>query len=396
MSKSTVLAAISVLASAVSACSGAAHDHEAVSAQTRATNTPVTRAYFIAADEVEWDYAPSGTNLAEGRPFNADEKAFMEPGPTVIGRKVKKALYREYTDETFSTLKPRSADWEHLGFLGPLIRAEVGDTIRVVFRNNAKFPATLHPHGVFYKKDSEGALYNDGTSGADKADDGVPTGGTHTYVWPVPERAGPTGHEVSSSFWMYHSHHEELRDVESGLLGPMIITRRGMARPDAAPTDVDREIVAGFVEVDENSSWYVEENVKAHVTAPKRVKFVMAPFFAMAVMPDTDKYFRETINGYSYGHTPGMTMKMGQRVRWYLMASTGFEIHAPHWHGNTVVSNQMRTDVGSLLPMGMMVADMVPDNPGTWFFHCHVAPHLKMGMQATYVVEPAAGPRKTE
>jgi FtsP/CotA-like multicopper oxidase with cupredoxin domain len=169
-----------------------------------------------------------------------------------------------------------------------------------------------------------------------------------------------------------------------------------MARPDAAPTDVDREIVAGFVEVDENSSWYVEENVKAHVTDPKKVKFVMAPFFTMAVMPDTDKYFRETINGYSYGHTPGMTMKMGQRVRWYLMASTGFEIHAPHWHGNTVVSNHMRTDVGSLLPMGMMVADMVPDNPGTWFFHCHVAPHLKMGMQATYVVEPAAGARKTE
>ena len=53
----------------------------------------------------------------------------------------------------------------------------------------------------------------------------------------------------------------------------------------------------------------------------------------------------------------------------------------------------MRTDVGVLLPMGMLVADMVPDNPGTWFFHCHVANHLRMGMQATYTVErlrPAA------
>lgn len=48
----------------------------------------------------------------------------------------------------------------------------------------------------------------------------------------------------------------------------------------------------------------------------------------------------------------------------------------------------MRTDVGVLLPMGMMVADMVPDDPGTWFFHCHVANHLRMGMQATYVVTP--------
>ncbi|MGH7563344.1 MAG: multicopper oxidase domain-containing protein, partial [Gemmatimonadota bacterium] len=63
-------------------------------------------------------------------------------------------------------------------------------------------------------------------------------------------------------------------------------------------------------------------------------------------------------------------------------------IHAPHWHGNTVVANHMRTDVGSLLPMGMLVADMVPDDPGTWLFHCHVGPHLKFGMQAQYRVRP--------
>src|SRR5215212_7032286 len=67
----------------------------------------VTRTYYIAADEVVWDYAPSGANAAEGRPFNDDEKPWMEAGPHVIGRKAKKALYREYTDASFSTLKPR-------------------------------------------------------------------------------------------------------------------------------------------------------------------------------------------------------------------------------------------------------------------------------------------------
>ena len=44
-----------------------------------------------------------------------------------------------------------------------------------------------------------------------------------------------------------------------------------------------------------------------------------------------------------------------------------------------------------LLPMGMLVADMVPDNPGTWFFHCHVGPHLEAGMQTVYTV--GDGPR---
>jgi FtsP/CotA-like multicopper oxidase with cupredoxin domain len=59
----------------------------------------------------------------------------------------------------------------------------------------------------------------------------------------------------------------------------------------------------------------------------------------------------------------------------------------PHWHGNVVTANQMRTDVGLLLPMGMLVADMVPDNPGQWFFHCHVSDHMRMGMQALYTVD---------
>ena len=86
------------------------------------------------------------------------------PGKGVIGSKYKKTIYREYTDATFVTLKPRSSDWEHLGFLGPLIRAEVGDTIKVLFKNNGKHPFSMHPHGVFYEKASEGAQYSDGTT----------------------------------------------------------------------------------------------------------------------------------------------------------------------------------------------------------------------------------------
>jgi FtsP/CotA-like multicopper oxidase with cupredoxin domain len=370
-----------VLAAATIVCGVAC-----ASSAKSAVNGGQTRAYFIAADEVVWDYAPTGSNQAEGRAFDEVEKRWMEPGPTVIGRKVKKAVYREYTDATFTTLKPRSAEWEHLGILGPLVRAEVGDTIKILFKNNAKFPASMHPHGVFYDKDSEGAAYNDGTGGKDKADDGVPQGGTHTYTWVVPDRAGPTEHEGSTAFWMYHSHVDEIRDVASGLIGPLIITRRGLAKPDGSPTDVEREIVAGFLEIDENHSWYLDENIKTYATDPKKVKVGPGPFASVAAFPDFDTYFKETINGFSYGHTPGLTMKVGNRVRWYVKASTNFEIHAPHWHGNVVVSNHMRSDVGALLAMGMFVADMVPDNPGKWFFHCHVANHLRMGMQATYTV----------
>lgn len=360
---------------------------------------PITRTYFIAADEVEWDYAPTGINQLTGEPFDSVAAVAVGTGPHRIGHVYRKALYREYSDATFTELKTRPPAWEHLGFLGPLIRAEVGDTIRVVFQNNARFPASLHPHGVFYDKDSEGAPYVDGTGDGDKGDDGVPPGGTHTYVWPVPERAGPGAHDPATILWMYHSHVDEEKDINAGLTGPLLVSRRGTLGADGTPQDVDREFIVAFAEVDENLSWYLEDNYRAYAGSPDEVTIHRASRFGGvdAVATDganderavDDSNFKETMNGFVFAHLPGLTMRVGERVRWYLMSSTNFEFHAPHWHGNTVAIDGMNTDVAGLLPMGMLTAEMTPDNPGTWLFHCHVGPHMRFGMSAVYAVRPA-------
>lgn len=348
---------------------------------------PQTRMYFVAADEVVWDFAPSGINQITGRPFESDiEKLVMNRSAITLGRVAKKAIYREYTDASFLTLKPRAPEWEHLGMVGPLLRAEVGDTIEVLFRNNTHRTVSMHPHGVFYAKSSEGAGYVDGTAGADKDDDGVAPGGTHRYIWPVPERAGPTASEGSSILWMYHSHVHESADVNAGLIGPIIVTRKGSARPDGSPRDVDTEIVAAFMEVDESQSFYFDENIRAYAVDPAKYPRTVS-FADLAAIAN----LKETINGFSFGHTPPMRMRQGERVRWYIFSSANFEIHAPHWHGNTVVAMHMRTDVLNLSPMGMIIADMVPDNPGTWLFHCHVGPHLDAGMVTRYEVLPVPG-----
>ncbi|MGH9454165.1 MAG: multicopper oxidase domain-containing protein, partial [Terriglobia bacterium] len=92
-------------------------------------------------------------------------------------------------------------------------------------------PYSVHPHGVFYDKDSEGAPYNDDVPDAQKPGAAVPPGKTHVYTWPVPERAGPGPKDLSSICWPYHSHVDELRDVNSGLAGFIVVTRRGAARP---------------------------------------------------------------------------------------------------------------------------------------------------------------------
>lgn len=357
----------------------------------RAQDGGKIRNYFVAAEDVIWDYAPSGRNLITDQPFTEQQAYVMEASDTRMGRRFKKALYFEYTDDTFTRRVERSKEWEHLGWLGPLIRAEVGDTIRIVFRNNTSFPASMHPHGVFYDKDSEGAPYQDGTSGAMKADDGVPPGGTHVYTWVVPERAGPVPGGASTAFWMYHSHTDETRDFNTGLVGPMLITARGRTTgDDLRPDDVDREFIIAFMSTEEASSQYVLDNIKANLGKPEGVRIVHDEFGGMRVSTGKDATLevRDNMNGFMFGNMPLPVMHKGERVRWYLMAGTGFEVHAPHWHGNVGVEGHMRLDVVALTTMGMSMIDMVPDDPGTWLFHCHVGAHADSGMIARYQVLP--------
>jgi FtsP/CotA-like multicopper oxidase with cupredoxin domain len=341
-----------------------------------------TRTYRIAAIEVDWDYAPTGINQISGNAFGESENVFVQSGKQRIGKVYRKAVYREYTDAAFTTAKAVAPQWEHLGAMGPVIRGEVGDLITVTFKNMTSFPASIHPHGVLYAKSSEGAPYNDGTSGADQADDAVPPGGTHTYIWQVPERAGPGPMDGSSVLWMYHAHTNEPADTNTGLVGPLIITRKGSANPDGSPKDIDREFVTLFTVFDENASHYLEQNINRFTSKPRRVikRRLEDPEFI-------ESNLMHSVNGYVYGNLPGLTMKKGERVRWYLLSiGTEVDLHTPHWHGQTVLMMGMRTDMVELLPGSMKTIDMAPDNPGTWLYHCHVNDHITAGMMALFTV----------
>jgi manganese oxidase len=335
----------------------------------------VAREYFIAADEVDWDYTPSGRNRA-GLPHL--ESGEDETGAGLKHRVYHKAIYREYTDASFKNLKPRPVEWTHLGILGPLIRVEVGDSVRVVFRNNTHLALTIHPHGVQYGKDAEGTLYQDGTQGTVKADDAVNPGATYTYIWTVPESSGPGPLDGSSVIWMYHSDFLGAFDLNTGLVGPILVTARGQGRADLSPKDVDREFIVDFAIFDETSSRFTEKNIGP----------------PPGMLRDTNPRLRErnllySINGYVEGNLPLLTMKRGERVRWYLLSNNNEEdVHDPHWHGQTVLSYRMRADTVYLDPLAMIVADMVPLQVGTWLFHCHVNEHLTGGMVALFQVLP--------
>jgi manganese oxidase len=353
-----------------------------------------TRTFYIAVDEIDWDYTPMGMDKMMGMAPDKNSKMYFESDKHQIGHIYRKAVYREYTDATFTKLKPRGPDWEHLGMLGPAIHAEVGDTIQIFFKNNGAQSYSMHPHGVLYEKSSEGSYYNDGAN--DPSHNGiVAPGGTHTYIWQVPERAGPGPNDPSSIVWLYHSHNYEGKDTNAGLIGTIIVTRKGMARPDGTPKDVDREFVTGLLIIDENNSWYLDQNIKAHTTDPANVKKLDGGpgdadgNFSLVGSGFIASNFRSTINGYQFGNMPLMTMHKGEHVRWYLVTlGDGANFHTPHWHGNVVTVNGRRTDIVALSPAQMITADMVPDNVGTWMYHCHVSEHMESGMMTMYQVLP--------
>jgi FtsP/CotA-like multicopper oxidase with cupredoxin domain len=341
------------------------------------------RTYYIAADEVDWNYAPADHDHMTGKPYDERARYYTEKGPGRIGPIYRKAVYHEYTDASFTALKPRPAAWEHLGIVGPVIRAEVGDSIKVVFKNNARFPFSMHPHGV---------KYDEGSSGVAP----VAPGATFTYTWEVEPSAGPQPGEPSSKLWLYHSHVNEQRDVAAGLVGPMLISAKGTTKPDGTPKDVAREFVVILYTINELDSQYLDDNIARFIDSPDpniKKRSAVPAIVEIDGQPVNVGFgvggtnLRETINGYMYGSTQGLTMTEGERVRWYLAGMGVF--HIAHWHANTVTLAHSSVDTVPLLPAEMHTTDMIVRSPGTWMIHCHVEGHLAAGMYGHYTVEPA-------
>jgi manganese oxidase len=314
-------------------------------AKNRQQSKGHVREYYIAAEIVEWDYAPSGLELMHGEDI---------PFPWGLHRRWPKTRFIEYTDGTFSHRKPQP---EWLGILGPIIRAEVGDSVIVHFRNMARGYHSIHVHGLRYDKQNEGAIYSNNLPGI-----AVPPSGDFTYHWFADAGSGPPAGETSR-IWLYHGHVNEPVETNSGMIGPVIVTAKGRAKADGSPIDVDREFIALFMVFDQ-----LKENDEAR---------------------NGEEGLYHSMNGYIFSNLPGLVMNQGERVRWYLAAmGNERDLHSAHWHGKTVMRHGRSEDVIPLLPGQTETVDMLADNPGTWMFQCHVADHLEAGMMATYRIRP--------
>uniref|UniRef100_A0A670II82 F5/8 type C domain-containing protein n=1 Tax=Podarcis muralis TaxID=64176 RepID=A0A670II82_PODMU len=289
----------------------------------RTMNNANIRRYYIATEEVLWDYA--GPRKRTG---------------------YKKVIFRSYQDDTFRTPEAAGEYEEHLGILGPVIRAEVDDVIQIHFKNLASRPYSLHAHGLYYEKSSEGRSYDDQSPKWFKEDDAILPNGTYTYVWHVTQRSGPPEGQRTCRSWAYYSAVNPEKDIHSGLIGPVLICQKGMLDKYSKPKDM-REFVLLFMVFDEEKSWYFNKyKRKTHAErisgAKRHHKF-------------------PAINGVSY-HLQGLRMFKDEKVHWHLINMGGpKDIHVVNFHGQTF-TEQGREDhrlgvypllPGCKLPMGL-------------------------------------------
>ncbi|CAH2246888.1 ceruloplasmin [Pelobates cultripes] len=342
------------------------------------------KTYYVAIKEIYWDYASSKMNNISGKSIADDEQAstFLLNNTNRIGRIYKKAVYLQYTDDSYK-VEIKKPNW--LGFLGPIFRAEVGDTIIVHLKNFASRAYSLHPHGVEYTKEKEGALYPDNNPELLKKGADVKPGDSYTYKWDAVLSQGPTEMEDDCVIRTYHSHIETTHDVYSGLVGALLICKEGYL--DKGKYKSFEEFVMMFSVVDENLSWYLDDNIKTFCTDPDSVD-------------KEDESFQESnkmhsINGYMFGNLPGLSMCNNKKVKWYMFGmGNEVDIHSVYFYGQVLTLQHYRVDTINLFPATMVQGEMITDNIGKWLLTCQVNDHLEGGMQAIYEVRSCTEPTR--
>jgi manganese oxidase len=279
------------------------------------------RNVWVGAAPVTWNMVPNQRDAIMGTTFDPSQTVF----PTVV--------YRRYTRDWGRPLHnaPNGSSNQNL-IPGPLIRARVGDRIRVHFKNLDTLheqPHSMHFHGVHYRPSSDGAFLP-GVSGRDAE---VMPGQTWTYRL----RAG----RDSVGAWPYHDHSPSMEEsIHGGMWGMLSIRGRRERLPD-------REFVVVF--------------------AP------MGTF--------------QTIDGRAFvGNTPVFRSRVGEVVQWDVMAM-GSEHHTFHVHGHRWrAPDGSPRDTATVGPAESFRIRWRERDPGTWLYHCHVETHMAEGMIGTYRV----------
>ncbi|CAD0086708.1 unnamed protein product [Aureobasidium mustum] len=363
------------------------------------------RTYYVAAEEVAWNYAPSGWDNWLGVPVQNSPHAAAAGYLNITGSigagwglEFQKAVYKGYTDQSFTTQTEQPA---HNGINGPILRAEVGDMVQIMFVNNlSNHYASMHSMGLYYGKQYEGSLYPNTTTGGSpnvQEQDAVPPGGCAVYKWIVTDSQAPAPGQ-SSRLWSYHSFVNMPADLSAGLSGPLIVYNSGEMNSTMSS---HREFVVTTNTHFEAKSFMAGTNAKnagVNTTELRTINQLVSPYIGnesfwvpqMANFPEVMLSDRQgpnfyTMNGYVFGNGAPYEMCRNDPVIWYVMAFGGAS-HVFHLHGNNFQYNDIWLAAQSINAGEMFTFNMNAQLPGVWQLLCHVSDHNLFGMQQNYVV----------
>ncbi|NXE75769.1 HPHL1 protein, partial [Cochlearius cochlearius] len=144
------------------------------------------RLYYIAAEEVEWDYASNKSSAPKIYNISSNEESLR------VWRKTMAPFPGQAVESLIKFRKAALITSVSCFNLGPLLHAEVGDSVLVVFKNKASRPYSISAHGI----EEVAALGKIVLS---------VSGEINTYRWNVPERSGPGKTDPNCITWVYYS-----------------------------------------------------------------------------------------------------------------------------------------------------------------------------------------------
>lgn len=264
---------------------------------------------------------PTGIDEMMGMRFKPSDSSYWALG------------FRAYTPGWRKPLRGSAAIGPNTGIPGPIIRAQVGDTVLVHFRNNDthyRWPHSMHPHGFKYTPASDGGYVFAQHFGGRA----VKPGESYTYTW--------TAEPSSVGTWPYHDH-----SIAQG------ITRAGPVM------ELNAELgMFGLIAITDKHTPKVDTEI-----------FLFFHDLYQDDVPSLSQDF-DCFNGRSYlGSTPTFTAKVGQRVRWRV-AALGKEFHVFHLHGHRWKDEAGRfVDSQVMGPSTTLTVEYTEDNRGDWLYN---------------------------
>ena len=235
--------------------------------------------------------------------------------------------------------------WSYNGMIpGPVIRANVGDKIRIVLKNELPESTSLHLHGVRVPNSMDGV--------DPYTQKPIEPGATFSYEWTATE----------PSVGMYHSHHNAQVQVPNGLAGAILIGDwKAMAMTAAGGRTKD-----------------------ANNVAEQEVVMVLNDSGTIGL----------SLNGKSFPATSPYSLAVGESmvVHYY---NEGNMTHPMHLHqpsglvvakDGKVLESPFWADTLNVAPGERWTVVYTPKDAGVWAWHCHILTHAETPEGMRYMV----------